>query len=318
MTAGLDPGAASAGGARTPRGPAALLVNSAAREGAEALDGARRGLVSAGLDLVDARLVERPDALPALVRDAVARGARRVVVGGGDGSLAAAAGALLGTGAELAILPLGTANDLARSVGIPRDLAAACEVAARGVARRVDVAFAGDRPFLNAASLGVSSALTRRLHGSALKRHAGGLAYAVAAAAEAPGVEPFRLVLEAEGCGRRELLALQVVAGNGRFHGGGRLVAPGASLRDGALDVYAIPAEGAGKAPDLLRLARYALLLGRGRHLELPGLVYLRCAAVRVEAEPAQELDADGELAGRTPAVIRVGGAIRVVRPARA
>lgn len=298
-----------------------LLVNARSRRGEEEFEEARRALAAAGVSVDAAHALHEPDELAGRIREELDRGATRVLVGGGDGSLACAAGVLAGTGAALGVLPLGTANDLARTLRIPADLEGAARVFARGATRDVDLAWAGGRPFLNAASFGVSSELTRRLEGG-LKRHAGKLAYPVAGAAAATAQEPFHVALEVDGR-TVELDALQVVVGNGRYHGGGRLVAPRARLDDHRLDVYALEASsdaGEARAPDRLRdlaaLARYAYLLLRGKHLEHPGVFHARATRVVARTDPPLEIDADGEVSGTTPAEFRVDpGALRVIAP---
>jgi diacylglycerol kinase (ATP) len=298
----------------------ALVVNVRARRGEDWFARARAGLAERGVELAAAHAVD-PDELPGRVREELSRGAERIVVGGGDGSIAAAAGVLAGTRAALGVLPLGTANDFARSLRIPDDLERALRVVSRGAVRAVDVAWLGDRAFLNAASLGVSSELTRRLH-HGLKQRAGKLAYPVAAPAAAVGQQAFKLRLELEGQVLEED-ALQVVVGNGRFHGGGRLVAPRARIDDHRLDVYVLRAAADAadvRRPDRLRdlaaLARYGWLLLRGRHLEHPRVFHARTGRVRVVTDPPLEIDADGELAGHTPAELRVApGQLLVIAP---
>jgi YegS/Rv2252/BmrU family lipid kinase len=303
-------------------GRTVLVVNARARSGADELERAREALARRGVALAAAHRVDDPALLRRTLRAELARGAVKLVVGGGDGTLSTAAGLLAGTPATLAVLPLGTANDFARSLGIPGDLARAAAIAARGRVRTVDVGRAGRRVFLNAASVGISSALTRRLHPE-LKRRAGKLAYPVAGAAAA-SERPFRARIEWDG-EVLELRALQIVVGNGRYHGGGRLVAPGARIDDRALDVYVVAAPSRrgggvrGRVRELAALARYAVGIARGRHVEDPRVLHVRAARVSVRTEPRLELDVDGELAGRTPVVLRVEpGALRVLAPARA
>lgn len=304
-------------------GRAVLVVNALARDGEEQFERARAALSRWGVALAAAHHVHDPAALRRRIRDELRRGARRVVVGGGDGTLSAAAGVLAGTDAALGVLPLGTANDFARTLGIPADLARACRVIAHGRVRTVDVAFAGRRSFLNAASVGASSRAARRVSGR-LKRRAGVLAYPLAGAAAA-ATPPFRARLVADGSVRHDGWALQIVVGNGRFHGGGRLVAPGARPDDGALDVYVLAAPPGGEAGrrtarvrDVLALARYAARLVRGRHVDDPALLHLRARRASLRTDPPLEIDVDGEMAGRTPAAFRIApGALRVIAPAR-
>lgn len=302
-------------------GRTVLVVNARARSGAGELERAREALARRGVALAAAHRVEDPALLRRTLRAELARGAVKVVVGGGDGTLSAAAGLLAGTPATLAVLPLGTANDFARSLGIPTDLARAAAVAAGGRVRSVDLGRAGRRAFLNAASVGISSALTRRLH-AGLKRRVGKLAYPVAGAAAA-GEPPFRARIEWDG-EVVELRALQIVVGNGRYHGGGRLVAPGARIDDRALDLYVVTApskRGAGaggRLRELAALARYALRLAQGRHVEDPRVLHAQASRISLRTEPRLELDVDGELDGRTPVEFRVEpGALRVLAPAR-
>jgi YegS/Rv2252/BmrU family lipid kinase len=296
----------------TEAGRAVLVVNARARAGDASADEARALLEEEGLALAAAHVTRDPDQLREILREEVRRGATRVVVGGGDGSISAAAGVLAGTPAALAVLPLGTANDFARSIGVPSDLAAACAVAARGSVRHVDVGCAGDRPFINAASVGLSTRVTRRLTRD-LKRHAGPFAYPIAAATEVGDPRPFHARLVVDGVAH-ELDAVQVVIGSGRYHGGGRLLAPDASMDDRRLQAWAIratsPADEAPSAIErlrhVLRLARIGLLLGRGKHVELPEILHWTAREVSLETDPPLEIDADGELAGSTPVLFRL------------
>lgn len=300
-----------------------LVANVHARRGAEAFERAREELVRAGALLRSSVAVDDPSELGPRVAEAVARGARRVVVAGGDGTLATAAGAIAGTGAELGVLPLGTANDFARGLGLPLDdLPAAARVCVTGAPRRVDLGRVGGAVFLNAASVGLSSGLTERLDGG-LKQVAGPLAYPVAAATEAARAQPFHLRLEVDG-EIHEGEALQVVIGNGRFHGGGTLVAPDARPDDRRLDawvLWSVPREDETRARRRLellgRLATLALRLVRGRHLDHPAVLHVRGRRIALHTVPPLPIDADGELRGETPAVLTVEpGALAVLAPA--
>src|SRR5919199_2151366 len=86
-----------------------------------------------------------------------------VIIAGGDGTLNAAAGALVETGLPLGILPTGTANDLARTLAIPGDLPQAASVIAAGRRGRIDLGDVNGHPFFNVASIGLSAELARQL-----------------------------------------------------------------------------------------------------------------------------------------------------------
>ncbi|MGC3996813.1 MAG: YegS/Rv2252/BmrU family lipid kinase [Anaeromyxobacter sp.] len=291
-----------------------LLVNAAARRGQALFERAREELVRAGFLLAAAEALDDPEALPERLREALRSGAERVVVGGGDGTQSAAAAVLAGTGVPLGVLPMGTGNDLARGLGLPiHDLRAAARALAAGEVRDIDLAEVNGRPFLNAAAAGLAAAVTRRLHGG-LKRTAGPLAYPVASAVAAAEARPFRVRLGVDG-EQGEHEALQVLVGNGRYHGGGHLVAPDARLDDHRLDVYVVEAaagaEGEARLRDLARLARYGARLLRGRHLEDPAVVRRRGRVVVVGDRPAAGAGGRRRARGPDPGPLRAapGGA---------
>lgn len=294
-------------------GPALLVVNTRSRSGREAFDYARRTLAERGVPLLQCHALSRAERLAGVLDEALAKGARRVLVGGGDGTVSLAASRLLGRDVTLGVVPLGTGNDFARSLGIPGSVEAAVDVIARGFTARVDVGLVNGRPFLNAASVGLTTAIARRLT-KRLKQRAGKLAYPVAAAAELWELQPFRVRMKADN-EAVELMALQLVVGNGRYHGAGNVVAPDATLDDRRLHVYAIQApsadsghegSGLGHLQDISTLARLALKLRRGEHVEHPHVTCLRTSRLFVETEPVQEVNADGELAGHTPILFEV------------
>lgn len=119
--------------------------------GAGNAEAARGALEAAGdFDILDVP----PATLATQVKSAVAGGARRILVAGGDGSIGSAANALAGTGIELAILPCGTLNHLARDLSLPLDLEEAARLAKTGHSMPVDSAVVNDRTFLNTSSVG--------------------------------------------------------------------------------------------------------------------------------------------------------------------
>jgi diacylglycerol kinase family enzyme len=102
-----------------------------------------------------------PQTLADETRKAIAQGAPRILVAGGDGSIGSAANELSGTGAELAILPCGTLNHLAKDLGLPLELEDAAHVAIEGEAVPVDAAVVNDRIFLNTSSVGAYVSFVR-------------------------------------------------------------------------------------------------------------------------------------------------------------
>jgi YegS/Rv2252/BmrU family lipid kinase len=215
-----------------------------------------------------------------------------VVVGGGDGTISGTAAALLEVGKPLGILPLGTANDLARTLDIPSDPVAAAKLVRGGHTRRIDLGLANDRYFFNVASMGLSVRLARALDYD-LKQKWGVAGYFVALL----GVElgrGFRAEITwPEGSTR--LRAVQISVGNGRYHGGGVVVAPEARIDDGRLHLYAIP-----ELP-LWRLALVLPLLRLGRQHLLKEIETIEAEAFDIRTVPDLRVNTDGEVTTKTP-----------------
>ncbi|HYH60307.1 MAG TPA: diacylglycerol kinase family protein [Solirubrobacterales bacterium] len=218
---------------------------------------------------------------------AASSGADRLVVAGGDGSLACVAAPAARAGIPLAVIPTGTANDFARELEIPREAEAACEVAAAGERTwKLDVGRMGDRPFLNVASMGLPPAAARHAHG--LKAALGPFAYAVGAVRAGIEAQPVECVVRCDGSEIHEGDAWQVtVACSGAFGGGSSIET---ELADRKLDVVVI------EAGSRLRLAHHAYGLRRGGIGEQSGVTKLRCTRVEVELRKPHGWNVDGEL----------------------
>jgi diacylglycerol kinase (ATP) len=159
---------------------ATLVVNARSRSGEQAFSQASELLHSFGVPIDAEYALRDPSRLPETVRRATMEGSDLIVLGGGDGSVSSVVDFLVESGAVLGLLPLGTANDFARTLGIPTDTQRACETIAHGEVVDVDLGLAGDDYFVNVASVGLGVEVTRALS-PALKRRAGALAYPIAA-----------------------------------------------------------------------------------------------------------------------------------------
>ena len=246
-----------------------------------------------------------------LIRERAA-GVDLVVLGGGDGTMNAAAEALLEAGRPLAILPLGTGNDLARTLGIPLDLLAAADVAAGGVTRRIDLGRVNDRYFFNVASIGLSVRVAEALTGE-VKRRLGTLGYPVTVYRVLKEGRAFRAEIRPEG-GAGPALTLQTIqlaVGNGRFYGGGLVVDERAEIDDRLLHLYAL------RPRPLWRLAARALAFRSGRHDDPGAVEALAGRAFTVVTDRPMRVNTDGEITTRTPARFSVvPAALEVVVPA--
>lgn len=136
------------------------------------------------------------------VRDAVARGARRVVAAGGDGTISSVAAVVAGTDVELAVVPAGTFNHFAKDHGIPLDLTAACALAATGTrVAPVDIAWVNGRLFLNTSSVGVYANFVKGRE-KWEPRFGYWLASAISVIRNLVRVRPFNLSFSADGAER--------------------------------------------------------------------------------------------------------------------
>lgn len=290
-----------------------VVLNADSRRGADAARVVGPLLAGAGFEGVSVRTAGSGAELADLFAEAMAEGPDLLVAGGGDGTIACAAMHAAGTDVALGVLPLGTANDFARTLEVPRDLERA--VAALRGSRVVDVDLGrvDGRAYLNVASVGLSVAVTERLT-PRLKRRLGPMAYPVATLLAYRGHAPFRARLEFPD-GDLETLEfddlLQVAVGNGRHYGGGNTVSPTASLDDGTLDVYAVQR---GRLSDHVSIAR---LLKDGTFVEHERVRHLTTRRLRVVTEPALAVNLDGEIAARTPSTFEVQrNALHVAVPA--
>jgi diacylglycerol kinase (ATP) len=261
---------------------------------------AERGLEGATL------FSERPGHFTELVAQAAADGAELVVAVGGDGTLNEVANGLLelpGKRPELAVIPFGTGMDFARSNGIPRKLEAALDVARNGRTTTIDAGrasfrawdgSASDRCFANVASAGMSGAVARQANQTS-KALGGKVSFFAALVRVFAGWRNTELAVDVDGEKRHGKMTNLVVA-NGRYHGGGMLLAPEARPDDGLFD--ALVFGDITKRDFVLNVGK----LYRGTHLSHPKIELLRGATITVDADVPVPVELDGEQPGTTPA----------------
>jgi YegS/Rv2252/BmrU family lipid kinase len=275
---------------------AILVVNAASRIGKDAFDAACEKLKAVGIELFDAVAVEEPAKMGAAVKDAVGR-APMVIVGGGDGSLSSNIRHFMRRKTVFALLPLGTANSFARTMGIPLDLDGAIEVIAKGEARRISLGCIDGHYFLNAAALGLAPLVAETVpHG--LKRRLGRLGYLVWAGWSAASFKAFRVLVEIGGR-RHKLWATEVRIANGRFHGGVELI-ESADPERAEIVVQAVR----GRSVLRLGLSYLASALKLARRGE--NVREFRAKTLRLSTRPAMAVSIDGELGPETPLEISV------------
>jgi diacylglycerol kinase (ATP) len=292
-----------------------VLLNPGARDG-----DAHQAVRAALAELSEARLVMvEPEGIAEAARAAHDAGAV-VVAAGGDGTVHAVVNALEERldRARVGILPLGTGNDLVRTLGIPAALAEAVAVLRGGIGRRIDLLeLASDAAprclCVNVAAGGFAGEVHDKLTPE-VKERWGPLAYVRSGLAVLPERSEHRVWLRFEEGLRVQDRALNLAFANGAYVAGGIPVAPGAALDDGLVDVVLFEAM---SLPQIVRLTPTVL---RGRHLDPDSLwvKHFRSAAVRLRASPPMPFNADGELLGRVSrlAVRVLPRALEVIVPA--
>jgi YegS/Rv2252/BmrU family lipid kinase len=219
------------------------------------------------------------------------------VVMSGDGLIGAVGGALTGTEVPLGIIPGGRGNDLARSLGIPRDPKGAIEVLATGHTRVIDVGEANGRRFLGIASVGFDSECNRIANQTRFVR--GNLVYAYSVPRALAAWKPARFTLRI-GDESLRFSGYSVAAANSSTFGGGMRLAPDASLDDGEFDVVLIG--DVGKFRYLSNLPK----VFKGTHVDNEEVRIVRASHLELSASRPFAVYADGEHLTDLPASLRV------------
>jgi YegS/Rv2252/BmrU family lipid kinase len=286
---------------------AILVVNAMSRRGAAAFEEVRAKLEMAGVELIEAHAVAEPEKMDGVVIDAIAR-APMVILGGGDGSLSSNVDHFVGQDTVFAVLPLGTANSFARTLGLPLDLDGAIDVIANGRRKTIDLGIIDGDYFANAAALGLSPLIADTVPHK-LKKYFGMVGYLIWAARVAFKFRPFRLRVTLDDGTLVKSWATEARLFNGTHHGGVELTQT-QTLDSGDIVIQAVT----GKSLWGLAWSWFATLF-KIRRRELTTTEW-RGKKLRLEARPSQKISIDGEIAARTPVTVEVArGAIEVAAP---
>jgi diacylglycerol kinase (ATP) len=260
------------------------------------------------------RLTGKRGSAQRFARTALRKGRDVIIAAGGDGTLNEVINGIgenLGE-ARVGLIPLGTGNDFARTIGVPTDLDAAIDLIAAGETRAVDlVRVTSDevRYFVNVSAGGFSGLVDEKLTPE-MKKTWGPLAYLRGAAAALSELRSYRTTLAFDNSESLMLDLYNVVVANGRYVGGGTLIAPEASIDDGLLDIVLIPQRSAAE------LALLAAQVAMGTHLTSAAIVFRRAANLTVNSKPGMWFNVDGELVGNEPARFEIlPRALRFIAP---
>ena len=286
---------------------AVLIVNTHSRKGERLFFRALDLLHIHGIDVIASYPVRRPERLRQIVSDVLDQGHHLVIVGGGDGTFNTVTDLFVHKDTVLGILPMGTANNFARSMGIPISLDKAVEVIAHGKVVDVDLGMINDQYFINIATVGFSrdviSATPRRL-----KRYLGIVSYLLYETRYLISQELFSCSVTIDG--RTEhIRTRQIIIANGSFYGT-RKITPDAHIDNRTLIIFAM--DSASEWQGLKFWIGFFL----GRHLAFPESRLFKAESAGITTNPRKYVIMGGEKITRTPMKVEIDpAAVRIMAP---
>jgi len=238
--------------------------------------------------IVRPRVTWEPNDGAMFAREAIDAGADTIVACGGDGTVNEVVNGIEGTRVALGIVPIGTANDFARQVGIPADADHAMDVILQRKARRFDTATLNGRRFLNVSTGGIGAEATAETP-SQIKAALGQFAYAVSGLRKFAEFVPNHGIFKGGGYSL-ECDFLMFAVGSAMATGGGTLVTPHASTTDGLLDLCVV------ERMPRREFARTVLRVRRGEHVGEDGVHYVRVPDLTIEGTKPISVNVDGEM----------------------
>ena len=263
-----------------------LVLNESSRRGREWGPALREALREAHIDFIETTTIADDP-----------KGVDAIIVAGGDGTVIGCIATIIERDLPVGIVPLGTFNDLARTLGIPLDVKGAVEVIARRKERAIDVGYVNGKYFVNEASIGISSRISR-LQTPELKQRFGLWAVFGTALQAFRYSQPIHAEVRYDHRIDRLKTIQLTVANSGHF--GGLLEVPGHSIDDGWLDLYSVDIENFREAFAI------AHALVRGKQQAVPGLRTIRAKFFEIRTRKPHRIAADAEPAGTTPATFEV------------
>ena len=286
---------------------ALLIVNPNSRSGSDAdMQEGIALLEAAGIQLINTTSNSAEQTRRLIVEHC--RTIDLVILGGGDGTISSAAPALYQHQLPFAILPLGTANDLARSLGMSGDLLEAFQLIVKNHRSRMNLGVVNGHYFFNAANIGLGVRVTHELTPE-IKKQWGVFSYLAAVFAALKKNRKFRATIRVDGKPYK-VSSIQLAVGNGRYYGGGNVIDEYSTIDDGKLCLYSVP------PLTLWELLTLAPLLRNGKQRLTDKIFTASGQRIEVNTSRLREIHADGEPVSITPALFEViPEALEVIRP---
>ncbi|HOJ96543.1 MAG TPA: YegS/Rv2252/BmrU family lipid kinase [Methanospirillum sp.] len=286
---------------------AVLIVNTHSRNGERLFFKALDLLQLHGIEVIAAYPVRKPERIRSVVSEVISQKNPLIIIGGGDGTFNTIIDLFVHQDTVLGILPLGTANNFARSMGIPMSVHRAIEVIATGKVVDIDLGMINSQYFINIATIGFShnvvSATPRKL-----KRYLGMISYLLCETQYLISQELFRCIITTDG--REETIhTRQLIIANGSFYGA-RKITPDAHIDNDTLIIFAMDSESRWQG------LKFWIGFFLGRHLTFPQSRIYKVKEATIETIPRKYVIMGGEKTTQTPAHLSIDNeAIQVIAP---
>lgn len=245
-----------------------------------------------------------------LAKKAAAEGADVVIAAGGDGTIHAVASGLIGTKTTLAIIAMGTMNNLAHSLSIPDTIEGACAIIAKGETKKIDIGNINDHVFLEVAGVGLEAVLFPAAEEIKSRGWLSTVRGAFDGLTSLFSFKPASIKVSFDGHRSRSYRVLQVTVCNSPYYGVHLQVAPGTLMDDGLLDVVIY------KNFSKLEFIQHGISITQGKRILEPKITRRKVKTLRITADYPVAIHADGVAHGHTPALISVTpGALSVRVP---
>lgn len=222
-----------------------------------------------------------------------------IAIAGGDGTIHHLLPALIQIDKPVGLVPLGTGNDFARSLGIPEALPEAVHTMAAGKALEVDIGFVDGRPFLNALNIGFGQKIAEE-HGGVLKRFLGSLSYPARWFRAHEKNKSFATEVLLDNREKAKFKADHITVANTHSFGRHLSIDDGNDVDSGKLSMLAV------KPKSKLRWLMMLPSLLRGRPENIPGAASTQASSVHVKTRPKKQVSVDGEIIGTTPVKVEI------------
>lgn len=286
---------------------AELLINVASRRGRESSDDIIRACKNNGIQLTKITRLAQPQRLKSVLKKIVARKPRLLIVGSGDGTVSDVVDELAHTEIELGIVPLGTTNNFARSLGLPLSIDEAVKHIAVSNPKKIDLGLLNGDYFANVAGVGISADIAATILNSLKKRY-GRAAYVIHGFKVLMRHKPFRATItDKNGKLALNIRTHQLIVANGKYHAGTE-IAMDTAVDSSELVIFKLG------GTSRLSLIWHMIDFYVGRRSSVTHTSYLIAKDITIKTNRTVSIELDGEVKERTPAEVKVKASVLRVR----